>query len=153
MITKNELLQLKTKILPKGANAVLDFLAARSSQVEETKIVLENVPLLIIGRLGMILRLQGESGTQKVSVARDIIQKLQVYFINNEKLYLYVNLPELHFPAEVTNVLNEVDAIAHEKEMLQGDIDKALDSGNRELFLKATAKLVELEQRAKETSL
>lgn len=138
MIAKEDILSLKAKILPAGADQVLDFLAGRHKQVELTHIVLENVPLLIIGRHGMIARIPINGVLQKVSQPAGILELLQTFFQKKDTLYLFINLPELPVPAEVTQVLQEVQARAARKEELHKLIDRALDNRDSALFYEAS---------------
>lgn len=141
MIAKEELMLLKTKILPTGADTVLDFLALRHQQVEFTNIVLENVPLLIIGRHGMIARLPVGGSVQKVSKSVDILDQLRSFFNHKESLYLFVNLPDLPVPNEVTELLEEVGQRHARKERLRVQIDEALERRDREAFIQASNEL------------
>lgn len=138
MIAKEEILSLKAKILPAGADQVLDFLVSRHHQVELTHIVLENVPLLIIGRHGMIARVPLNGVLQKVSQPSGILDILQTFFQKQETLYLFINLPELPVPAEVKQVLQEVQARAARKQELREVIDRALDERDSALFYEAS---------------
>ncbi|WDL97468.1 IDEAL domain-containing protein [Alicyclobacillus sp. ALC3] len=138
MIAKEDILSLKAKILPSGADQILDFLAGRHHQVELTHIVLENVPLLIIGRHGMIARIPVGGVLQKVSQPAGILELLQTFFQKQETLYLFINLPELPVPAEVTRVLQEVQSRAQRKEELRKLIDRALDERDSALFYEAS---------------
>lgn len=141
MTTKEELLLLKTKILPQGADAVLDFLASRPQFVEWTQIVLENVPLLILGRHGMIARIPVGGVVQKVSQSKEIIDMLKVFFQKQDKLFIFVNLPDLPLPAEVTRLLEEVQGKTARKDRLRALIDEALDRRDKELFTRASDEL------------
>ena len=145
MIAKEELLLLKTKILPQGADSILDFLAARHQQVELTHIVLENVPLLIIGRHGMIARIPAAGSVQKVSKPDEILSQLRSFFNRQDVLYLFVNLPDLPVPSEVTELLREVQKRDNEKERLRQQIDEALSARDKELFIRATNELNRLQ--------
>lgn len=144
MIAKEELLRLKTKILPSGADAVLDFLAQHHQQIEMTNIALENVPLLIIGRQGILARISTASGFQKASQPKDIMALISGFLQKNEILYVFINLPDLPIPTEVTAVLEEVQKRANRKEELKKSIDEALDTGNQPLFVEATNELNQL---------
>ncbi|GMA49199.1 hypothetical protein GCM10025857_05560 [Alicyclobacillus contaminans] len=144
MIAKQELLFLKTKILPAGAEAVLDFLASRHHQVEMTNIVLENVPLLIIGRHGMIARIPTNGGVQKVSQPEEILEHLRNFFQKQETLYLFTNLPELPVPTEVTQLLEEVQQRHARKQELRQTIDRALEQRDKALFMAASNELKQL---------
>lgn len=147
MIAKEEILMLKTKILPAGAEVVLDFLATRHNQVELTHIVLENVPLLIIGRHGMIARIPVNGTMKKVSQLQEIVELLQTFFQRNEKLYMFVNLPDLPLPEEVTQLLEEIQVRVAKRDALWKVIDEALETGNRELFYRASSELKQLNSR------
>jgi uncharacterized protein YpiB (UPF0302 family) len=141
MLTKEELLLLKTKILPAGASHILDFLASKHSQVELTHIVLENVPLLIVGRHGMIARIPVNGTLQKYSQPADILEQLKTFFNRQERLYLFINLPDLSLPSEVTQVLEEVQERHARKEWLQKQIDEALAARDKASFLKYSSEL------------
>lgn len=141
MVAKEELLLLKTKILPLGADTVLDFLAARHQQVEWTQIVLENVPLLIMGRHGMIARIPANGVVQKVSQPKEIVDLLQSFFQKQDTLYIFVNLPDLPLPAEVVKLLEEVQDRAGRKDTLRHRIDEALDARDKAAFLRSSREL------------
>lgn len=134
MVAKEELLELKTKILPPGADAIIDVLASRHQQLEMTQIVLENVPLLILGRHGMIARIPIDGKLQKVSKPRVILDTLRSFFTGTDKLYVFVNLPDISLPAEVRDVLEEVEARANRKQQLLQHIDEALDRRDESEF-------------------
>ncbi|WP_067620688.1 IDEAL domain-containing protein [Alicyclobacillus acidiphilus] len=149
MMTKDDLLILKTKLLPAGADSVIDFLASRHGQLEATNIVLENVPLLIIGRHGMIARIPINGRIKKVSQPDEVLQTLQLFFANSmssDKLYVFVNLPDLPIPPEVKEVLSEVEARALRRERIRMQIDQALDTRDRALFDMAIRELEELQR-------
>ncbi|GMA61861.1 IDEAL domain-containing protein [Alicyclobacillus fastidiosus] len=153
MMTKDEILTLKTKLLPSGADSVIDFLAARHAQLEATNIVLENVPLLIIGRHGMIARIPINGRIKKVSQADEVLQTLQTFFAHqansSEKLYVFVNLPDLPIPPEVQQVLSEVEERAKLRDQVKQRIDQALDRRDKAAF-DAAVKELELLQREEE---
>jgi len=144
VIAKEELLHLKTKILPDGAEYILDYLAQHHNQIELSNIVLENVPLLIIGRHGMIARVYESGRIVKASQPRDINELLQAFMKRGEKLYLFINLPDLPIPDEVAEVLEEVEKRSRRKDELREIVDEALDTRNRNLFLRATEELKRL---------
>ncbi|GEO25061.1 hypothetical protein AAC03nite_08460 [Alicyclobacillus acidoterrestris] len=150
MMTKDEILTLKTKLLPSGADSVIDYLAARHAQLEATNIVLENVPLLIIGRHGMIARIPIHGRIKKVSQPDEVLQLLQTFFTQpataSEKLYLFVNLPDLPIPPEVQQVLSEVEERAKLREQVKQRIDKALDERDKFAFEAAVKELASLQQ-------
>jgi hypothetical protein len=145
MIAKEALLSLKMKILPAGAEPILDFLASRNHQVELTQIVLENVPLLIIGRHGMIARIPTGGSLQKVSQPSEILDQLKTFFTKHETtIYLFTNLPDLPVPSEVKDVLEEVQTRHARREELQKLIDEALEKRDRASFFEASSALKEL---------
>jgi hypothetical protein len=150
MIARHELLHLKTKILPAGAETILDFLATRHHQVEMTHIVLENVPLLIIGRHGMIARIPAGGTVYKVSNPSEILEHLKQFFQRSEAtLYLFTNLPELPVPDEVAQVLDEVQRRHNRKVELWKIIDEALDCRDKEAFMAAAKELNQLMHESK----
>ncbi len=144
MVAKEDLLLLKTKILPTGAESILDFLATRHNQVEITHIVLENVPLLIMGRHGMIARIPNNGSMQKISQPADILKGLREFFNRQDPLYLFINLPDLPVPNEVLQVLEEVQRRHAKKQALLDTIDRALDQYDKDMFLQATDELKNL---------
>jgi hypothetical protein len=145
MIARHELMHLKTKILPPGAEAILDFLATRHQQVEMTHIVLENVPLLIIGRHGMIARIPAGGTVYKLSNPNEILEHLKQFLQRSDAtLYLFTNLPELPVPDEVVQVLDEVQRRHKRKEELRQIIDEALDRRDRDAFMAAARELNQL---------
>ncbi|RIV28192.1 IDEAL domain-containing protein [Alicyclobacillaceae bacterium I2511] len=144
MVAKEDLLLLKTKILPVGAGSVLDFLAVRHHQVEITHIVLENVPLLIMGRHGMIARIPNNGSMQKISQPADILKGLREFFTRQDLLYLFINLPDLPVPTEVVQVLEEIQQRHAKRQMLLDTIDRALDQHDKNAFLQASAELKKL---------
>lgn len=149
MMTKDELLTLKTKLLPTGADSVIDFLAVRHAQLEATNIVLENVPLLIIGRHGMIARIPINGRIKKVSQSDDVVKALQTFFNNchsSDKLYLFVNLPDLPIPPEVKELLSEVEERTKLRETVKRKIDQALDNRDKVAFDVAVRELENLRQ-------
>lgn len=154
MITRQDLLHLKTKILPVGAEPILDFLATRHQQVEFTNIVLENVPLLIIGRHGMIARIPSGGSVHKVSNPQEILEELKKFLQRQESLYLFTNLPDIPVPSEVHQVLEEVVNRHDRKEELKRRIDDALERRDKTEFLRATEELNRLlaAQQAESTS-
>lgn len=148
MMTKDEILTLKTKLLPTGADVVIDFLAARHGQLDATNIVLENVPLLIIGRHGMIARIPLHGKIKKVSQPDEVLHTLQLFFAQTtvpDKLFLFVNLPDLPIPPEVKEVLTEVEHRAIRRDEVKRRIDAALDERNRKAFDKAVKELANLQ--------
>lgn len=149
MMTKDEILTLKTKLLPSGADTVIDFLASRHAQLDLTNIVLENVPLLIIGRHGMIARIPINGRIKKVSQPDEVLHTLQLFFTqiaSPDKLFLFVNLPDLPIPPEVKAVLSEVEARALRREEIKRKIDAALDDRNRTAFDDAVNELERMQR-------
>jgi hypothetical protein len=145
MVAKEEVLVLKTKLLPSGAEAILDILASRHEQLEFTNIVLENVPLLIIGRHGMIARIPVNGQLQKVSRPDEILQTLHKFFQRTDSLYVFINLPELAIPPEVTALLNEVGYRAERRSQIQQRIDASLDARDQMTFEQAVKELAVLD--------
>lgn len=149
MMTKEEILTLKTKLLPSGADAVIDFLATRNSHLEATNIVLENVPLLIIGRHGMIARIPLNGRLKKVSQPEDVLHTLQTFFgqsQNADTVYVFVNLPDLPIPPEVEKVLSEVEARTDLRDEIKRKIDQALDNRDKSAFDIAVKELETLQK-------
>ncbi|MDP9728363.1 IDEAL domain-containing protein [Alicyclobacillus sp. TC] len=141
MIPQDELLQLKSKLLPNGAEPVVDILSQYFQQIEPTQIILQNVPLLILGRHGMIAWIPDNGKLQKSSNPDDILKHLQTFLPSKQTLYLFVNLPELPVPEEVTQVLKEISERHRKRLILQEKIDAALDARDRQAFLKAVQEL------------
>ncbi len=146
MVAKEEILALKTKLLPSGADMIIEFLAGRHEQLELTHIVLENVPLLIIGRHGMIARIPLHGRLEKVSQPEDILKTLQTFFLKQEQqiLYVFVNLPDLPIPHEITKLLTEIGERARRKEELERKVDAALDARDKSAFDQAVKDLLKL---------
>jgi hypothetical protein len=146
MVAKEEILALKTKLLPSGADMIIDFLTGRHEQLDLTHIVLENVPLLIIGRHGMIARIPLHGRMEKVSQPEDILKTLQAFFQKQEQstLYVFVNLPDLPIPHEITRLLNEIGERARRKEELERKVDEALDARDKYAFDQAVRELLKL---------
>jgi hypothetical protein len=147
MVAKEEILALKTKLLPSGADMIIEFLAGRHEQLDLTHIVLENVPLLIIGRHGMIARIPLHGRLEKVSQPEDILKTLQAFFLKQEQLtlYVFVNLPDLPIPHEVTRLLSEISERALRKEELESKVDAALDKRDKYAFDQAVKELLKLQ--------
>jgi len=144
MVAKEDIIQLKTKILPVGAESVLDYLATHNDQVEITHILIENVPLLIIGRHGMILRMAKQGGVRKSSQGTEILVLLRDLISRQETLYLFVNLPDLPVPNEVLSLLEEAQYRASRREQLTAMIDSALDAGDSDMFYRVCRELESL---------
>ncbi len=144
MVAKEQILVLKTKLLPGGADMIVDFLATKHEQLELTHIVLENVPLLIIGRHGMIARIPLQGRLEKVSQPEDIFKTLHAFFQNPEQktLYIFINLPDLPIPQEITKLLNEVGERVKKKDELETRINEALDTRDKGAFDKAVQELL-----------
>jgi hypothetical protein len=144
MIPKEELIELKTKLLPAGAEGIIEYLSMHAEQLEFTQISLENVPSLIIGRLGMIARLPVDGKMQKISQPPEILKALQRFFEKPNVLYLFINLPDLPVPAEVVAIIEEIGARAEKRERLRKQIDEALDLRDRLAFERAARELARL---------
>ncbi len=145
MMTQAQFDELRAKLLPPGADRVVDLLARYRERIETIAIVIEKVPLLIIGRHGMIARLPKGNATQKFSQPDDILSALQDFFPQNESLYVFVNLPDLHVPAYISSLLSEIAEKVERQEILRARIDEALDRGDKAAFCHYTGELQGLE--------
>ena len=150
MITESEIGELRLKILPAGGEQVIEMLHRHRERVTTTSVTLENVPLIILARHGMIGRLPVEGSLQKLSQAAAIVEALRRFFESGETLYLYVNLPDLAIPSFVDEVISEVAARMAERERLRGEVDRALEVGDRALFQKLSAEWRRLDVRDRE---
>ncbi|PWI57731.1 IDEAL domain-containing protein [Sulfoacidibacillus thermotolerans] len=146
MITQTELDELRIKLLPPGAERVLELLAAHRERVEAITVVMDKVPLLIIGRHGMIARLPMDGVLQKVSQTKDVVTMLERFFEGENVLYLFVNLPALQIPLFISQMLQETAQKYQHMLTLRTCIDEALDRGDRNAFLHYTAELRDLEK-------
>ena len=144
MMTQAQFDELRTKLLPPGADRIIDLLARYRERVETIAIVLEKVPLLIIGRHGMIARLPQGNTQQKFSQQGEILSALQDFFLRNEPLYVFVNLPDLHVPSYISGLLKEIVEKVDRQENLRARIDEALDCGDKEAFRHYTGELQRL---------
>ncbi len=140
VIMESEIAELQLRILPSGGERVVQLLNQYRERVTTTSVTLENVPLLIIARHGMIARLPVDGAAQKLSQTAAILEGLQRFFKSQETLYLYVNLPELPIPPFVGDVIAEVAQRVNHKEELRKQIDRAIDSGDRAAFLELAKK-------------
>jgi hypothetical protein len=145
MITKQELLALRNRILPPGATKIIELLAEHHMHLEMTGIVLEHVPLLIIGRHGMIARIPVNGRIVKISEPNEIYRGLQAFFENKSTLYVFINLPAIRFPSEVQEVIEEVAERIRRKEALYQEIDRALEAKDRSRFHELVIQLKQLE--------
>ena len=140
VIMESEIAELQLRILPAGGERVVQLLNQYRERVTITSVTLENVPLLIIARHGMIARLPVDGAAQKLSQTAAILEGLLRFFKGQETLYLYVNLPELPIPPFVGDVIAEVAQRVNHKEELRKQIDRAIDSGDRAAFLELAKK-------------
>ena len=145
MMTQAQFDELRAKLLPSGADGVVDLLARYRDRIETMSIVIEKVPLLIIGRHGMIARLPKGSTLQKFSQPDDILSALQDFLSQDETLYVFVNLPDLHVPAYISGLLREIAEKVERQETLRARIDEALDRGDKAAFCQYTSELQRLE--------
>lgn len=136
---------LHIKILPPGADHVLEVLEKHSEHVECIAFVIEKMPLLILGRHGMIARFPSINGTQKYSQPAEITAALIDFFKRNEKLYLFVNLPDLPIPVHVSELIDEIAVKVDFAIQFRHHIDDALDARDPNAFLYWTEELRKLE--------
>ncbi|ADG06599.1 IDEAL domain-containing protein [Kyrpidia tusciae] len=146
MVAKEHLLALKNRILPPGAGPVIELLSQHHQQLEMTSIILEHVPLIIIGRHGMIARLPIDGRITKLSQPPEILTSLQRFFESEQTLYVFINLPEIQFPAAVTEVIREVEERVQKRDELMRQIDEALERRDRGAFLRLAQSLAQLEE-------
>ncbi|MBX6395649.1 MAG: IDEAL domain-containing protein [Alicyclobacillaceae bacterium] len=146
MVAREQLLALKNRILPAGAGPVIELLSAHHQQLEMTSIILEHVPLLIIGRHGMIARLPLDGRVIKLSQPQEIAEALQRFFESEQTLYVFVNLPEIQFPEAVVSVIREVEEKVQKRDELLRQIDEALERRDRETFYRLAQALADLEE-------
>lgn len=138
VIMESEIAELQLRILPVGGERVVQLLNQHRERVTTTSMTLENVPLVIIARHGMIARLPFDGVIQKLSQTGAILEGLQRFFKSQEILYLYVNLPDLPIPSFVDDVIAEVARRVSRREQLREMIDRAIDNGDRTAFLDLT---------------
>ncbi|MDI3256113.1 MAG: IDEAL domain-containing protein [Kyrpidia sp.] len=146
MVAKEQLLALKNRILPPGAGPVIELLSQHHQKLEITSIILEHVPLLIIGRHGMIARLPLDGRVNKLSQPPEILEALQRFFELEQTLYVFINLPEIQFPDAVTSVIREIEERVQKRDELMHRIDEALERRDRGAFLRWAQALAELEE-------
>ncbi len=147
MINSTKLSDLHIKILPPGADRVLDILEKHADRVELISFVIEKVPLLIMGRHGMIARLPQNNVIQKYSQPVEIINALRDFFQQQETLYLFINLPNLPVPKHVSELIDEVANMVETMEGIKRKIDDALDRRDHVAFLQWTQELKKLENK------
>ncbi len=131
---ESEIAELQLRILPTGGERVVQLLQQHRERVTTTSMTLENVPLVIIARHGMIARLPLDGAIQKLSQTAAILEGLQRFFKSQESLYLYVNLPDLPVPSFVDDVIAEVARRVSRREQLRELIDRAIDGRDRAAF-------------------
>ena len=147
MINQAKLTELHIKILPHGADRVLELLEKHVDRVEFVSFVIEKVPLLIIGRHGMIARLPQNNVTQKFSQPAEIINALRGFFTQQETLYLFINLPNLPVPQHISDLIEEIADKLQTAENIRRQIDNALDQRDQAAFLRWTQQLRTLEAK------
>ena len=145
MSNQVKLADLHMKILPHGADRVLDLLEKHADRVEFISFILEKVPLLIIGRHGMIARLPDHNAIQKFSQPAEILGALRIFFQHDDRLYLFINLPNLPVPGHVSELIDEIAKRVDLAEQIRRNIDEALDTRDHESFLQWTEELRKLE--------
>lgn len=134
MITESEIAELRLKILPPGGEQVTELLGRFRERVTLTSVTLENVPLVILARHGMIARLPKGGDLEKLSQASAIVEALSRFFQGNDTLYLYINLPDLPIPSFVDALISEIALHVERKDTLRQAIDDALTRGDRREF-------------------
>ncbi len=152
MITQTQLDQLRVKILPPGTERVLELLALHRDHVETIGVIIDKVPLLIIGRHGMITRLPMNGVLQKVSQTKEVLSLLEQFFTSDNTLYLFVNLPDLQIPPYISQLLGQIAEKYEQIVILQSLIDEALDRGDRTAFLHYTTQLKDLDTEQLDSS-
>lgn len=150
MATKETLSDLHIKILPQGAEKILTLLEEHAEQVETISFVLENIPLLIIGRHGMIARIPQNKVMQKFAQPNDILTALRDFFHQSGMLYLFINLPNLPVPAFVSELIDELSAKMTMIEEIRRNIDDALDRRDYQAFLEWSQALHSLDEEYSE---
>ena len=150
MLTQAQIQELRMKILPPGGNSIVDILNQFREQVTVTTIALENVPLVIIAKHGIIARIPVNGAARKLSQPEEIVQALKSFFSTREMLYLYINLPVFVVPSYVDELLFELTQRDDRRQQLHKEIDEALDQQNKEAFITLTKSLRELEEPHKE---
>lgn len=150
MLTKAQIQELRMKILPSGGNSIVDILHQYRDQVTITTIALENVPLVIIAKHGIIARIPVKGVARKLSQPEEIATALKTFFSTREILYLYINLPAFVVPSYVDELLNELTERDNRRMELQKKIDEALDNKDKSAFMNFSIALTLLEQQNKE---
>ncbi|OPG16246.1 hypothetical protein B2M26_08015 [Ferroacidibacillus organovorans] len=153
MLTQNEVDGLRLKLLPSGADRVMDLVHMHRDQTTLTHVALENVPLLILARQGMIARLQIQGTSVKLSQPHEILKALQQFFTTPETLYIYTNLPPMPIPIYVNELIDEVADRVTSMETLRAAIDDALDQGDRQRFYQLSATLQSMNDQEKGVTL
>jgi hypothetical protein len=146
VITESDLTELRMKILPPGGEQVVSLLNRYRDRVTVTSVTLENVPLVILGRHGMIARLPVDGGMQKLSEPAAMIKGLQAFLAGSSGLYLYANLPDLCVPPFVDDLIDEVARRAALRTKLGEQIDAALDARDAALFATLVNRLRQLDR-------
>lgn len=146
MIAKEQLEELRLKILPPGSEKIVALLIAHADQIALAKVAMEGVPLIILARHGVLARLPVKGVMSKLSSPEAIITPLGHFFQGRETLYLYTNLPALTVPPCVQEVLDEAARMQESREELKQRINAALDAMDREAFMRLSAELREKER-------
>ncbi len=134
MITEAEVNDLRIKALPPGGTRVVEIINRHRDRVAVTSVALENVPLVIVARHGMIARLPVNGTMQKLSQGAEIAEALSRFFSGHEMLYLYVNLPAIPVPEYVKALILEVSEKMRLRDSICEKIDDALIRGDRAAF-------------------
>ena len=147
MLTKAQIQELRMKILPTGGGSIIDILNQHREFVTVTSIALENVPMVIIAKHGILARLPIHGSIQKYSNAKEIVDALKIFFEKKEMLYLYINLPAFHVPSYVDEMLFEVTKRDDQKQQLIKMIDEALQRKDQDTFKALSLQLQALENQ------
>lgn len=151
MIAKEQIEELRLKILPAGSERIVNLLIEHRDQVIMAKVAMEGVPLVILARHGVLARLPVKGMMSKLSNPTAIVEPLSHFFHGRDTLYLYTNLPAIAVPECVQEVLDEAALQVQSKEELKQRINAALDALDREAFMRLSAELREKERIGERT--
>lgn len=145
MCADEDIETLRLRLLPAGGDALVALLSQHRDNVLLTRIALEGVPLIIIARQGILARLPVSGAMKKISQPEPLLEAASHFLAGGNKVYLYVNLPEIPLPASVREAIHSAAAQMEEREILRQRINDALDCGDKPGFMRLTQML-----RAKE---
>lgn len=143
--TDEDIATLQLRLLPPGGDALVALLRRHRDSILLTAIALEGVPLIIIARQGILARLPVSGVMKKISQPEPILEAARHFLAEGNKVYLYVNLPEIPLPASVREAISAAVEETEEREVLRQRINDALDRGDKPGFMRLTQML-----RAKE---